>query len=60
MDLTAKDNPLEGTAVIIEADSKQTVLVQGDASDEMTAKAEKDNKKILVVDDEEYVAYITR
>lgn len=59
MDLTAKD-PLEGTSVTIKADSKQTVLVQGNATDEMTAKAEKDNKKILVVDDEEDVVYITK
>ena len=55
MDLTAKDNPLEGIAVVIEADSEQTVPVQGDASDEMTAKAEKDTKRILVVDDVESI-----
>ena len=33
--------------------SEQTVLVQGAASDEMTVKAKKDTKRILVVDDVE-------
>ncbi len=60
MDLTAKDNPLEGAAVVIEADSEQTVPVQGDASDEMTAKAEKDTKRILVVDDEEDIVKLVK
>ena len=60
MDLTAKDNPLEGIAVVIEADSEQTVPVQGDASDEMTAKAEKDTKRILVVDDEEDIVKLVK
>ena len=35
--------------------SEQTVLVQGAASDEMTAKATKDTKRILVVDDVESI-----
>lgn len=39
MDLTARDNSLEGIAVIAEADSEQAVLVQGAASDEIAAKA---------------------
>lgn len=60
MDLTAKDNPLEGIAVVIEADCEQTVPVQGDASDEMTAKAEKDTKRILVVDDEEDIVKLVK
>jgi DNA-binding response OmpR family regulator len=60
VDLTAKDNPLEGIAVVIEADSEQTVPVQGDASDEMTAKAEKDTKRILIVDDEEDIVKLVK
>ncbi len=60
MDLTAKDNPLGGIAVVIEAGSEQTVPVQGDASDEMTAKAEKDTKRILVVDDEEDIVKLVK
>ena len=39
MDLTARDNSLEDIAVVAEANSEQTVLVQGAASDEITAKA---------------------
>jgi len=39
VDLTARDNSLEGISVVAEADSEQTVLVQGAASDEITAKA---------------------
>ncbi|MBA7713745.1 Protein-glutamate methylesterase/protein-glutamine glutaminase [subsurface metagenome] len=35
--------------------SEQTVLVQGAASDEMTVKAKKDTKRILVVDDVESI-----
>jgi len=51
--LSEKDNLLESTTVGIEADSEQTVLIQGTASDEMTARAEKGTKRILIVDDEE-------
>ncbi len=53
MDLTAKDNSLGNDSAITGVDSEQTVLVQGAASDEMTAKAEKDTKRILIVDDEQ-------
>ena len=60
MGLSEKDNLLEGAAVVIEADSKQTVLVQGAASDEVTAKAEKDTKRILVVDDEEDIVKLVK
>ncbi len=35
--------------------SEQTVLVQGAASDEMTVKAKKDTKRILIVDDVESI-----
>ncbi len=55
MGLSEKDNLLEGTGVGIEADSKQPVLVLGAASDEMTVKAKKDTKRILVVDDVESI-----
>ena len=55
MGLSEKDNLLEGTGVGIEADSEQTLLVQGAASDEMTVKAKKDTKRILVVDDVESI-----
>ena len=60
MGLSEKDNLLEGAAVAIEADSEQTVLVQGAASDEVTAKAEKDTKRILVVDDDEDIVKLVR
>ena len=52
MDLKAKDNSLGNNSEITETDSDQTVLVQSTASDEMTAKAEQNTKRILVVDDE--------
>jgi len=58
--LSEKDNPLEGIAVVIEADSKQPVLVQGAASDEVTAKAEKETKRILVVEDEEGIVKLVK
>ncbi len=47
MGLSEKGNLLEGTGVGIEADSKQPVLVQGAASDEMTVKAKKIPKGYL-------------
>jgi len=53
--LKSKDNLLEGTAVVKESDNEQTVLVQDAAADEMTAKAEKDTKRILIVDDVESI-----
>ena len=40
--------------------SEQTVLVQGAASDEMTVKAKKDTKRILVVDDVESIVMSVR
>ncbi len=55
MHLKSKDNLLEGTAVVKESDNEQTVLVQDAAADEMTAKAEKDTKRILIVDDVESI-----
>jgi type IV pilus assembly protein PilB len=39
VDLTERDNSLEDIAFVAKADSEQTVLVQGGASDEITAKA---------------------
>jgi len=60
VDLTAKDNPLEGAAVAIGADSEQTVLVQNADSDEVTAKAEKETKRILVVEDEEGIVKLVK
>ncbi len=60
MDLTAKDNSLGNDSAITGVDSEQTVLVQGAASDEMTAKAEKDTKKILIVDDEEGIIKLVK
>ena len=54
MSLKQKDSSLEGTTAITQDDSRQPTSVQGKAaSDEMTAKAEKDTKRILIVDDEE-------
>ena len=60
MDLTAKDNSLGNDSAITGVDSEQTVLVQGAASDEMTAKAEKDTKRILIVDDEEGIIKVVK
>ncbi len=60
MDLTAKDNSLGIDSAITGVDSEQTVLVQGAASDEMTAKAEKDTKRILIVDDEEGIIKLVK
>ncbi len=58
MGLSEKDNLPEGSGVGIEADSEQTVLVQGKAaSDE---KAEKGTKRILVVDDEEGIVKLVK
>ena len=59
MGLSEKDNLPEGSGVGI-ADSEQTVLVQGAPSDEMTAKAEKGTKRILVVDDEEGIVKLVK
>jgi len=53
VDLTAKDNSSENNSAVTEADTEQTASAEGAASDEMTAKVEKDAKRILVVDDEE-------
>ena len=58
--LKSKDNLLEGTAVVKETDNEQTVLVQDAAADEMTAKAEKETKRILVVDDEEDIVKLVK
>ncbi len=60
MGLSEKDKLLEGSGDGIEADSEQTVPVQGAASDEMTVKAEKDTKRILVVDDEEDIVKLVK
>ena len=60
MGLSEKDNLPEGSGVGIEADSEQTVLVQGAPSDEMTAKAEKGTRKILIVDDEEGIVKLVK
>ncbi len=60
MGLSEKDNLLESSGVGIEADSEQTVLVQGAPSDEMTAKAEKGTKRILVVDDEKSIVKLVK
>ncbi len=53
MELKSKNNSLENNSYITETDSDRIVLVQSDASDEITAKVEQDTKRILVVDDEE-------
>ncbi len=58
--LKSKDNLLEGTAVVKETDNEQTVLVQDAAADEMTAKPEKETKRILVVDDEEDIVKLVK
>ena len=60
MDLTAKDNSLANDSAITGVDSEQTVLVQGADSDEMTAKAEKETKRILIVDDEEGIVKVVK
>jgi len=60
VDLTAKDNSLANDSAITGVDSEQTVLVQGADSDEMTAKAEKETKRILIVDDEEGIVKVVK
>jgi len=58
--LKLKDNLLECTTVVKETDNEQTVLVQDAAADEMTVKAKKDTKRILVVDDEEDIVKLVK
>ena len=60
MDLTAKNNPLEDTSTVTKADGERTVLIQGAASDAMTAKVKKDTKRILVVDDDEDIVKLVK
>lgn len=60
MDLTAKDNSMEGNSGVAGVDTEQTVVVQGAASDEITTKVEEDTKRILIVDDTEEIVNLVK
>jgi len=58
VDSKQKDNPLDGTSATVRTDTTQTVSVQGKAASDK--KAEKDTKRILIVDDEEGIVKVVK
>lgn len=58
VDSKQKDNPLDGTSATVRTDTAQRMSVQGKAaSDE---KAEKDTKRILIIEDEEGIVKLVK